>query len=59
MEKGGLVWYALPMHCQCLVNSWPAWSMLGPWPALSMLGMESHTRDLGMNYLSFLLHPKE
>ena len=30
------------MHC----NSWPSWPMLG---------IESHSRDLGMNSLSFLL----
>ena len=50
------------MLCQCMAN---AWSILGllcqflaslanSWPACLMLGMESHTRDLGMNSLSFL-----
>ena len=41
MKIGGLDWCAWSF----LVNSWPAWLMLGT---------ESHSRDLGMNSHSFL-----
>ena len=45
------------VHSQYFANVWP---MLGQFLACIpnawlMLGMESHTRDLGMNSLSFLL----
>ena len=38
---------ALPIHGKYLVNSWPAWSVLG---------MKSHSRNLGMNSHLFLLY---